>query len=385
MGRFGNHMADIRGLFLRLLLGDLAHAPERVRARMLESIPTTTVSLVCYSVTLFVICTTTVYISRAGWAWAWLTASVILIAWRIIHPVLEHRKGRRKPLASIMISSGLAMASFGFGCAESIATGDIALTTMAMSGTMGGLAGCASRWAAVPRAAFLAMLLSVVPPMVVLGTQGGAHILAAISMGCVVLSIAAFTLHNREYLLAAVTAEELHRRMAQTDHLTGLANRAELLHQMAAACSALPPVGGGRGRTFAVLYIDLDGFKTINDNHGHAAGDEVLQRVANCLRQVTGPDELVARIGGDEFVVMLNDGDALTARTVADEIIAVISREHRIGDGQWLHVGCSVGLSVAPDQGREPEVLLARADAALYEVKNQGKGHTGVWRAVGEA
>jgi diguanylate cyclase (GGDEF)-like protein len=379
-------MSGSQNFIQRLLLGDLAQAPERVRARMLESIPTTTISLVFYSITLIVICATTVFISRASWAWAWLIASIILIAWRAIHPALERRRGRRPPLVSIMISSGLAMASFGFGCAQSIATGDIALTTMAMSGTMGVLAGLATRWAALPRAAILTMLLSVVPPMVVLCTQGGAQILAAISMGFVMLSIAAFTVHNQEYLLAAITAEELHRRMAQTDHLTGLANRAELMHQMAAACATLPQGSPpGRGRSFAVLYIDLDGFKAINDSHGHAAGDEVLQRVADCLRQVTGPDELVARIGGDEFVVMLWDGDALTARTVADEIIATISREHRIGDGRTLHVGCSVGVCIAPDQGCDPEVLLARADAALYEIKHQGKGQTGVWRAIGEA
>jgi diguanylate cyclase (GGDEF)-like protein len=378
-------MAPNQGFFLRLLLGKLAEAPERVRARMFESIPTTTMSLVFYSITLMVICGTTVYISGAVWAWVWLIASIILIAWRAMHFALAHIRGRPQSLASVMIPSGLAMASFGFGCAESIATGHIAMTTMAMSGTIGVLAGCATRWAAVPRAAILTMLLAVVPPMVVLCMQGGANILAAVSMGFVLLIVASFTLHNHEYLLAAVTAEELHRRMAQTDHLTGLANRAELLHQMAAACSSLPPADGGRGRTFAVLYIDLDGFKAINDNHGHAAGDEVLQRVADCLRQVTGPDELVARIGGDEFVVMLSDGDALTARAVADEIIAVISREHRIGEGKSLHVGCSVGLCVAPDQGRDPEVLLARADAALYSVKSQGKGHTGVWRAIGEA
>jgi diguanylate cyclase (GGDEF)-like protein len=379
-------MAGTQNFTQRLLLGDLAQAPERVRARMLESIPTTTISLVFYSITLIVICATTVYISRAPWAWAWLIASIILIAWRAIHPALERRKGHAPPLVSIMISSGLAMASFGFGCAQSIATGDIALTTMAMSGTMGVLAGLATRWAALPRAAILTMLLSVLPPMVVLCTQGGAHILAAISMGFVMLSIAAFTVHNQEYLLAAITAEELHRRMAQTDHLTGLANRAELMHQMAAACATLPEGGSPvRGRSFAVLYIDLDGFKAINDSHGHAAGDEVLQRVADCLRQVTGPDELVARIGGDEFVVMLWDGDALTARTVADEIIAAISREHLIGDGRALRVGCSVGVCIAPEQGRDPEVLLARADAALYEIKHQGKGQTGVWRAIGEA
>ncbi|MEO8314408.1 MAG: GGDEF domain-containing protein [Pseudomonadota bacterium] len=375
----------MQALIVRLLLGDLARAPERVRARMLESVPTTTVSLAFYSVTLILICATTVYVKRAPWAWAWLAASVVLIAWRTIHPVLERRKGRPQPLASIMVSSGLTMASFGFGSAESLATGDIALTTMAISGTMGVLAGLATRWSAVPRAAILTMLLTVVPPMVVLCLQGGAHILAAVSMGFVMLSIATFTVHNQEYLLAAITAEELHRRMAQTDHLTGLVNRAELLHQMAAACSTLPTVDGGRGASFAVLFIDLDGFKAINDNYGHAVGDEVLQRVADGLRQATGPEELVARIGGDEFIVLLRDCDALTARTVADQIIAAISREHRIADGRILHVGCSIGLCIAPTQGREPEVLLARADAALYEVKNRGKGHTGVWRAIGEA
>jgi diguanylate cyclase (GGDEF)-like protein len=375
----------MRAYILQLLLGDLARAPERVRARMLESVPTTTVSLAFYSITLIVICGTTVFISRAAWAWAWLATSVVLITWRAVHPLLEQRKGRPQPLASIMISSGLAMASFGFGSAESIATGDVALTTMAMSGTMGVLAGLATRWSAVPRAAILTMLLAVGPPMFVLCMQGGVNILAAVSMGFVVLSIATFTLHNQEYLLAAVTAEELHRRMAQTDHLTGLVNRAELMHQMAAACDALPPAGGGRGHAFAVLYIDLDGFKAINDTYGHAAGDEVLQRVSDCLRQATGPEELVARIGGDEFVVLLRDCDALTARTIADEIITAITREHRISDGRILHVGCSIGMCVAPLQGREPEVLLARADAALYEVKNRGKGHTGVWRSIGEA
>lgn len=376
----------MQDFIVRFMLGDLARAPERVRARMLESIPTTTISLALYSLTLIVICATAVYVTRAPWAWVWFGVAVLLSAWRTIHPALERRKGNRQPLASIMLSSGLAIATFGFGCAKSIASGDIALITMVMSGTMGVVAGLAARWAAVPRAAIFTMLLAVVPSMVVLFTQGGTHVLAAIAMGFVVLSISTFTLHNQQYLLAAVTAEELHRRMAQTDHLTGLANRAELLHEMAEACEALPPISGtGRGHGFAVLYIDLDGFKALNDTHGHAAGDEMLQRVADCLRQVTGPDELVARIGGDEFVVVLRDGDALTARAVSDEIIAAVSREHRFANGRVLRVGCSVGVSLAPDQGREPEVLLARADAALYAVKHQGKGQTGLWRAIGES
>jgi len=373
------------GLLHRLVLGDLVNAPERVRERMLETIPTTALSLATYSTTLLLICGTTVWISRgAVWAWTWLAVSVLLVSWRALHPWFLQRRGRPRPLLGIMLPSGLAMATFGGGCAFSIHTGDIALTTMALAGTMGVMAGVATRWAALPRPAVATMIVSVLPPMYALAARGGANIMAAVALGFSAASIATFTAHNRETLLGSITAGELLRRKAQTDHLTGLANRAELMQRLADACAELPGAGRGRGRSFAVLYVDLDGFKAINDSHGHAAGDEILQRVAACLRQVVGPEEVVARIGGDEFVVVLNDSDALTARAVSDEIISVISREHRIADGRALRVGCTVGLSMAPEQGREPEVLLARADAALYAAKNQGKGQTGVWRALGE-
>lgn len=374
----------------RFLLGDLADAPERVRERMLETIPTTTLSLIAYSFTLLLICVTAVSISGgATWAWGWLAVSVLLTGWRALHPWLALRRGRPRPLASIMVSSGLAMASFGFGCAMSIRTGNITLTIIVLSGTMAVLAGVATRWAALPRPAIATMIVSVLPPMYELVRLGNDNVMAAVILGLTAASIATFTAHNRQTLLASISAGEQLRRRAETDHLTGLANRAELMERLADACDELPdPVHGrgrGRGRNFALLYVDLDGFKTVNDNHGHAAGDEILQRVSACLRQVVGPEELVARIGGDEFVVLLQDADALTARAVSDDIISAISREHRIADGRVLRVGCSVGLCLAPDQGHDPEVLLARADAALYSVKNQGKGQTGVWQALGEA
>src|SRR5262249_46032042 len=139
---------------------------------MLETIPTTALSLATYSATLLLICGTTAWVSHgATWAWIWLGISVLLVLWRALYPWYVRRKGQPLPLAGIMVPSGLAMASFGFGCAMSIRTGNIALTMMALSGTMGVMAGVATRWAALPRPALATMILSVLPPIVALALQ----------------------------------------------------------------------------------------------------------------------------------------------------------------------------------------------------------------------
>jgi diguanylate cyclase (GGDEF)-like protein len=207
-------------------------------------------------------------------------------------------------------------------------------------------------------------------------------VLAAAAMGFVILSIATFTKHNQEYLLAAFTAEEASRQIARLDALTGLSNRTELTRQLEHSCRTLPPESDPRRGVFAVLYLDLDAFKSVNDNHGHAAGDELLRQVANCLRETASSAEIIARIGGDEFVIVLRDADALAARAVADEIIGAISRPRTLSSGVTVQVGCSVGVCVAPDQARDPELLMARADSALYRSKSLGKGQSGLWRTL---
>jgi diguanylate cyclase len=367
---------------LKLVLGNLAAEPEGVRRRLLATIPQSALSLVVTSITILLICVTTVLIRPTLWTWFWLAISAVIVAWRIFYPALRQRLGHNVPLAGIMVTSALLFITFGFGCAGSIATGDGALTAMSVAAVMGMVAGLATRWAAVPRAAVFTMAMTALPPVATLALQGGASVLAALCVASVVTSVAAYTVQNHENLLAALVGEEVSVRLARTDHLTGLPNRIELDVRLKAACAALPPVNSPRAVGFALLYLDLDGFKSINDMHGHATGDEFLRRVAGCLRATIGPDALVARIGGDEFVVLLPDADELSARAVAQDVIEAISREHSLPDGRRARVGCSVGLSLAPAQGREPEVLLARADAALYEVKNQGKGTTGVWRTL---
>ncbi|MEO8306842.1 MAG: GGDEF domain-containing protein [Pseudomonadota bacterium] len=367
---------------VKLVLGNLAAEPEGVRRRLLATIPQSPPALVVTSITILLICITTVLIRPTLWTWFWLGISAVIVAWRIFYPALRQRLGHKVPLAGIMATSALLFITFGFGCAGSIATGDGALTAMSVAAVMGMVAGLATRWAALPRAAISTMAMTALPPVATLALQGGASVLAAMCVASVVTSVAAYTVQNHENLLAALVGEEVSVRLARTDHLTGLPNRIELDVRLKAACLALPSGNSPRAVGFALLYLDLDGFKSINDVHGHATGDDFLRRVAGCLRTTIGPDAFVARIGGDEFVILLPDADELAARAVSQDVIEAISREHSLPDGRRARVGCSVGLSLAPAQGREPEVLLARADAALYAVKNQGKGTTGVWRTL---
>jgi diguanylate cyclase (GGDEF)-like protein len=269
------------------------------------------------------------------------------------------------------------MASFGFGSVGALRSGNVSLAIMALAGTMGVMAGVATRWAALPRPAIATMVLSIVPPTLELASRGGADLFAAAALSLAAISIITFTTRNREALLASVIATEQLLRQAQTDHLTGLPNRSDLLQRMEEACTRLPA-----GRGFAVRYIDLDGFKAVNDTHGHAAGDEVLRDVAGRLRAALGPDQMVARIGGDEFVALVMDADPLTASGVADAVIAAVSHERNAGNGNVIRIGCSIGVSVAPAHGRTPETLLRHADTALYSAKSQGKGQTDMFRAL---
>ena len=153
--------------------------------------------------------------------------------------------------------------------------------------------------------------------------------------------------------------DQLHQR-AQTDLLTGLSNRATLFDALRRRLD--PTVGNGCG----LLFCDLDDFKVVNDRHGHAVGDQVLLEVAARLQEVAGPDDLVARFGGDEFVVVC-DNDEERLRSLAEQVTERIRRPMRGPDGD-LVVGVSVGTAMARP-GEAVDVLIARADQVMYGVK----------------
>lgn len=165
-------------------------------------------------------------------------------------------------------------------------------------------------------------------------------------------------------------AEERLRELATRDALTGLANRALFSDRLLQAAARQRR----HGRGLAVLFCDLDGFKPVNDAHGHRAGDHVLVEIAHRLDHVIRDADTVARVGGDEFV-MICEGvdDDRELGELADRIIAVVNEPIDVGDAT-VQVGISIGIGLAPTDGRDvdPDRLLSTADTAMYRAKARG-------------
>jgi diguanylate cyclase (GGDEF)-like protein len=157
---------------------------------------------------------------------------------------------------------------------------------------------------------------------------------------------------------------------AITDALTGLGNRRHLLERLDAKIAEAE----SSGVRLALLLIDLDGFKELNDTLGHYAGDEVLRQIGPRLRPLLRHDDVLARLGGDEFAVALEPGDEVGASAAALRLRAALERSFQVADVS-VHVDASVGIALFPDHGRDGVGLLQRADVAMYEAKRMRTGH----------
>jgi diguanylate cyclase (GGDEF)-like protein len=163
--------------------------------------------------------------------------------------------------------------------------------------------------------------------------------------------------------------QELISHLAHHDPVTGLANRTKMLEHLR---TALALAGNGCG--LALHYIDLDQFKPINDRYGHATGDAILKSAAARMLGAVRKADLVARVGGDEFVIvqsLLGSGEH--AKSLADRVIKALSQAHFI-EGQRLLISASVGIALAPFDGADPDELLRKADKAMYLSKDTGGG-----------
>lgn len=159
--------------------------------------------------------------------------------------------------------------------------------------------------------------------------------------------------------------------MAEHDFLTGLPNRALLTDRLAQSIVLAQRHGGGK--KVALLFLDLDHFKQINDSFGHEVGDQLLQSVAKRLHECVRLSDTVSRHGGDEFLVLLAEvEDVQNSVLTAEKLMQAIAKPHLIGDHQ-LHVTLSIGISIYPDDGKDVEMMIRNADAAMYHAKKNGR------------
>jgi diguanylate cyclase (GGDEF)-like protein len=227
---------------------------------------------------------------------------------------------------------------------------------------------CARNYAA-PRFAFFLVLLCDLP------FAGGTLVSGEPWLAIILLITPAFligamqniTFFHRS-MLQTLSAQAKTLYLAEHDSLTGILNR----HGMDQALSRIVP---DEHRQMALISIDLDGFKQVNDNHGHGAGDVLLIRVAERLTEHLPGNVLLARMGGDEFMAIVRGLEPDEVGPLVDQLIHAISRTaYDVGAGTTVHVGASIGFACLPEDAANTVELRLRADQALYAAKGAGKG-----------
>ena len=193
------------------------------------------------------------------------------------------------------------------------------------------------------------------------------------------VSISATRLRDRDqhpvgilYVLQDLTERrraERHEFAANHDALTGLPNRAYFARRFETTMGEIAE----SGRTPAVLFLDLDGFKEINDQHGHAVGDRLLQLVASRLRNALRDEDVLARHGGDEFVAFVALRHPADGGVVANKLVSILRKEPFTVDNRILNVSASVGIALAPRDGTELDPLVKAADEAMYREKRKAQ------------
>lgn len=262
-----------------------------------------------------------------------------------------------------------AIASFGLA-----QQGDLRAAVFSALLVSGASGYVVSRWAAFPRFSGLGILLLL---LALAGGFAKSPLLGLVEINwftpLAVLSFFGLLSLNHKVISDALLIQLEHKRMSMHDALTDLPNRRALDERLSALCKALTH-GGKQQASFAVLCLDLDGFKAVNDKMGHSAGDELLKKVAGRLLSVVRDGDLISRTGGDEFIVLLPNTNRDDAVNIAERVMSSINEPFGLHLGADVaRVGTSIGIAIAPEHGREAMALLNAADSALYGAKHAGK------------
>jgi len=306
------------------------------------------------------------------WFLTWCAFEIAVCLTRLVVLLAAQRaaeRGRPTPTDLSLVLALVWAGSLGFGGFISLTSGDWVAATLSCLSAAAMMGGTCFRNFAAPRltGGMIAMTLG---PIALGAAMSGEPILLVtfvqIPIYLATMAAAAYRLNGM--MIATMRAERENGFRALHDGLTGLVNRAGLTAAMERALRApgeeMTPVG--------LLYLDLDDFKAVNDGHGHAVGDRLLQMVADRVRDEIGPRDTAARIGGDEFVVLCPERTRGELVALSERLIARLSEPYAF-DHERAIIGASVGLALSAVHGRDPAGLLHAADQALYRSKSLGK------------
>ena len=304
----------------------------------------------------------------------WLLLEVLLCVARLALLIVSNRavrEGRRTPTDLSMLLSVCWSAGVGYGTFISVLSGDWVAATLACLSAAAMVGGICFRNFGAPRLVGVMILLSLGPCAIASALSGEPILLVvALQIPFYLFSMTTAAFRLNRLLLATMLAERENDHRARHDVLTGLRNRAGLEGQVKLWAEQDEHSG------LALFYLDLDGFKSVNDRYGHAAGDALLVAVADRLRRAVGAAGIVARIGGDEFIIVTRHRDPHSAQLFADRMILEVAGAPYAVDDHVVTVGASAGIALSADCAADLPDLLQQADAALYQAKSIGKSRS---------
>jgi len=303
----------------------------------------------------------------------WCALEVVVTLARLASMAYAYRAAARGRDTLTDLNILLAVAwgfTTGLGAGISLIGGDWTTAIVICISAAGMVGGMCFRYVCAPRLATAVIGGALLPATAGALLSGNAILLiSAVQAPALLIAMSKATFQLNRLLVATMMAEREHQHRAGHDPLTGLVNRAglarELDHRLAGVTAG--------AKAFALLYLDLDGFKAVNDTHGHLVGDRVLCMVADRLRDALEPGDLAARLGGDEFVILCATAEEQPLREAASRLLAAITAPYPLADRPAAQIGVSIGIARAPRDGTDFVSLMSRADAALYAAKARGK------------
>ncbi len=308
----------------------------------------------------------------------------LVVAYRVRKPVGDPAESLRRWEARYAMGSYFISLLIGLFNLRALMLQDSIINMLVVGILFGYGSGLVTRLAVRPKICLISMALTAVPTAYGLfayveADRALSNAAATLALALIVAVFTVVGLQMMRYNYASTLGQLIARRdlsrIARRDALTGLPNRVLLRERFESEIEAL----GRTQNLLALHYLDLDHFKAVNDTHGHQVGDALLKEVSNRLKATVRTGDTAARLSGDEFVVVQPGiHSAAEAEGLAVRLLEALRQPYAIGD-VVLTVSATLGIALSPQDGCDLDQLAARADAALYQAKREGRGSWSFW------